>query len=124
MENQTCQNCKFFYQHYGLDGKKIFRLQCGHCAHPHLRNRKPCQKACVEFVQGENKEKELISMAKYKVRINSQVTIFEEEVVSVEADNEWEAREEARDAFKERMDAKYGWCDYDTTNIEECVKCQ
>ena len=61
MENQTCQNCKFFYQHYGLDGKKIFRLQCGHCAHPHLRNRKPCQKACVEFVQGENKEKEFVS---------------------------------------------------------------
>ena len=61
MENQTCQNCKYFYQHYGLNGKKIYRLQCGHCSHPHLRNRKPMQKACPEFVQGEIKEKEFVS---------------------------------------------------------------
>lgn len=63
-------------------------------------------------------------MAIYKVRINSQVTIFEEEVVSVSAANEWEARKAAREAFKECMDTKHGWCDYDTTCIEECIKCQ
>ena len=61
MENQTCQNCKHFYQHYGLNGTKIFRLQCGHCGLPRLRIKKPYQKACAEFVQGENKEKEFVS---------------------------------------------------------------
>ena len=61
MENQICQNCKYFRQHYGLDGKKIFRLHCGHCTQPHLRNRKPYQKACAEFIQGENREKEFAS---------------------------------------------------------------
>lgn len=63
-------------------------------------------------------------MAIYKVRINSQVTIFEEEVISVSANSPEEAKEMAEEGFRECMDAKYGWCDYDTTNIEECVKCQ
>lgn len=72
----------------------------------------------------ENKDKELINMATYKVRISSQVTIFEEEVVCVEADTPEEAKVNAGDAFREYMDTKYGWCDYDTVNIEECVKCQ
>ena len=61
MENQICQNCKYFRQHYGLDGTKIFRLHCGHCVLSHLRTKKPYQKACAEFVQGENKEKEFVS---------------------------------------------------------------
>lgn len=63
-------------------------------------------------------------MAIYKVRINSQVTIFEEEVISVSANSPEEANEMAEEGFRECMDAKYGWYDYDTTNIEECVKCQ
>ena len=61
MDNQTCQNCRYFYQHYGLDNKGFFRLHCGHCAHPHLRNRKPYQKACAEFAQGESKENAFVS---------------------------------------------------------------
>ena len=61
MDNQTCQSCKHFRQHYGLDGTKIFRLHCGHCVYPHLRNRKPYQKACANFAQGEIKEKEFVS---------------------------------------------------------------
>ena len=61
MENQTCQNCKYFYQHYGLDGTKIFRLHCGHCGKPRLRIKKPHQAACAEFEQGENTEKKFVS---------------------------------------------------------------
>ena len=61
MENQTCQNCKHFHQHYGLDGERIFRLQCGHCVLPRMKNKKPEQKACAEFEQGENKEKGFVS---------------------------------------------------------------
>lgn len=62
---------------------------------------------------------------KYKVVVNAHVTIFEEEEIVISANNEWEAREAARDAFYDCMDAKYPWFDYDTTHIEECVKeCQ
>lgn len=41
----------------------------------------------------------------------------------MEADTPEEAKVNAGDAFREHIDAKYGWCDYDTVNIEECVKC-
>ncbi len=61
MENQLCKNCKHFYQHYGLGDRGIFRLQCGHCGLPRLRIKKPCQKACVEFVPGDSKEKAFVS---------------------------------------------------------------
>ena len=60
----------------------------------------------------------------YQIRVHGQPTIFYDDVVSVKADSPEEAQEMAKDAFRECMDAKYGWCDYDTTNIEECVECQ
>ena len=60
MENQICRNCKYFRQHYGMDGKRIFRLECGHCMLPRLKTTKSHRKACLEFVQGENKEKEFV----------------------------------------------------------------
>lgn len=59
----------------------------------------------------------------FEVRITSQVTILEEEVVCVGAADEADARQAAEEAFRKAMDAKYGWCDYDTVYIEECVEC-
>ena len=61
MENQTCRNCEHFRQHYGLDGERIFRLHCGHCVLPRMKNNKPDQIACEKFVQKENKEKDIVS---------------------------------------------------------------
>ena len=61
MENQVCKNCKHFRQHYGLNEKRIFRLECGHCTLPRLKTTKPHRKACPEFVQRENKENEFVS---------------------------------------------------------------
>ena len=63
MENQTYRNCKHFHQHYGLDGERIFRMQCGHCGQHRLRIKKPYQAACTDFEQGEDKEKEFVSKA-------------------------------------------------------------
>ncbi|MBQ3000501.1 MAG: hypothetical protein IJD63_01995 [Oscillospiraceae bacterium] len=61
MENQICRKCKYFRQHYGLDGTKIFRLHCGHCVLPKMRVKKPDQKACARFVQGDDPEKKFVS---------------------------------------------------------------
>ena len=62
-------------------------------------------------------------MRTFEVRITSQVTIFEEEIVCVSAADEAEVRQAAEEAFRKAMDTKYGWCDYDTVYIEECVEC-
>lgn len=62
-------------------------------------------------------------MRTFEVRITSQITILEEEIVCVGAADETEARQAAEEAFRKAMDTKYGWCDYDTVCIEECVEC-
>lgn len=59
----------------------------------------------------------------FKVRASSHVTVLEEDTFSVGAIDEADAYEMARDAFREAMDAKYGWCDFDDVQIEECVEC-
>ena len=61
MNSQTCQNCKHFRQHYGLEETRIFRVYCGHCVLPRIKNKKPDQKACEKFAQKENKEKDFVS---------------------------------------------------------------
>ncbi len=61
MEYQTCQNCKHFRQHYGLEETRIFRVYCGHCVLSRIKNKKPDQKACEKFAQKENKEKDFVS---------------------------------------------------------------
>ena len=58
----------------------------------------------------------------FKVRVSSHVTILEEDTFSVGAIDEADARQMAKEAFDEAMDAKYGWCDYDDIHIEECVE--
>lgn len=61
MNAQLCKNCKYFHQHYGLGEQGLFRLYCGHCSLSHPKNKKPDQKACGEFVPGENKENTFVS---------------------------------------------------------------
>lgn len=50
MENQTCQTCKYYYQHYVKYGKNHFiSVDEGHCVHPRLKFRKPEAPACEKF---------------------------------------------------------------------------
>ena len=50
MTSLTCRECTYFRQHYGLDGKKIFRVYCGHCTQVRKATRKPDRAACDNFV--------------------------------------------------------------------------
>lgn len=58
----------------------------------------------------------------FQVLSTAYVTILEKDIISVAAANEADAHEMAKDAFKEAMNEKYGWCDYDDIHIEECVE--
>ena len=57
MEEKHCNSCAFFKQHYGLDGKKLYRLYCGHCTKTNgralTRNRKPDAPACERYEPAE-----------------------------------------------------------------------
>lgn len=56
MDNEYCKNCKHFMQHYGLNEKGIFRLYCGHCTLTRSKHKRPDQKACSNYIFGENRE--------------------------------------------------------------------
>ena len=56
MNNEHCKSCKYFMQHYGLNEKGIFRLYCGHCTLSRPKHKRPDQKVCDHYVQGERKE--------------------------------------------------------------------
>ena len=45
----TCQDCKFYVQHYFKRGRSYAKAFCGHCAHPRLKERKPNNPACDRF---------------------------------------------------------------------------
>ncbi len=52
MENKYCRHCMHFQQHYALNGRKIFRIYCGHCTLHTARKRRPDTIACENFAPG------------------------------------------------------------------------
>jgi hypothetical protein len=49
-ELPVCVNCRYFVRHYLRDGRP---LECGHCVHPRIKNRKTYD-YCSNFEQEEN----------------------------------------------------------------------
>lgn len=49
MDTATCKNCVHFYQHYTLTQSRATPIDCGHCAFPRLKKRRPGTPACVHF---------------------------------------------------------------------------
>ena len=51
MEEQTCECCQHFHQHYGRQGNKYYKVHCGHCSGIHIKKRTPDQKTCEYYTQ-------------------------------------------------------------------------
>ncbi len=49
MEKKHCRNCAYYYQHYALDKRKIFRVYCGHCTYKKIKKKRPDSAACEMF---------------------------------------------------------------------------
>ena len=54
----------------------------------------------------------------YRMRVHGQPTIFYEDEISIKADNPEEAKEMAKEAYKEILDKRFGWADIDTINTD------
>ena len=61
MSERRCKECKYFMQHYGLDGGKLFKVYCGHCCYLRVRRKQPDSKACGDFVEGERNEEKFVT---------------------------------------------------------------
>jgi len=53
MEQEICQDCEHFKQHYHISGEYAFLINCGHCVCPGLKHRKASAKACERFIKRE-----------------------------------------------------------------------
>ncbi len=41
MNNQHCEDCRYFLRHYTFDSRKIFRVYCGHCSAKRVGRKQP-----------------------------------------------------------------------------------
>lgn len=56
MNQNTCNTCAHYRQHYAFDQRKIFQVYCGHCAHAKAKTRRPDSKTCENYIQTEPDE--------------------------------------------------------------------
>ena len=56
MDEKFCKSCVHYIQHYGLNKRRLYRLNCGHCTFPKIRNRRPYTVACAYYMPGEADE--------------------------------------------------------------------
>lgn len=61
MQKELCSACKYFLQHYTFDGKRIFRIHCGHCTFDRIQRKQPDAKACPHFSPGSPPENAFVS---------------------------------------------------------------
>lgn len=70
--NHSCENCEFFFQHYGWYAEKFRTVKCGHCLKRNINKkdfgRFPFDNGCEEW---QPKEKEI---AKRKERLKKTLT--------------------------------------------------
>ena len=61
MEQNICNTCVYYRRHYSFDQRKIFQVNCGHCAGKRIRRKRPDAKACEDYVQRDPEESTFVS---------------------------------------------------------------
>ena len=61
MEEKTCQSCKYYHQHYGISGGRIYRVFCGHCACGRVKTKRPYAAVCENYIYSESRESEFVT---------------------------------------------------------------
>lgn len=52
MDEQQCKNCQHYLQHFALNKRRIFRVNCGHCTFTRPKRKQPDAKACENYIPG------------------------------------------------------------------------
>lgn len=61
MENNFCNSCTHYRQHYTFDHSKIFRVYCGHCTYQKIKTKRPDAKACENYLLSVSAEKAFVT---------------------------------------------------------------
>ena len=49
MKTNSCNTCAYYLQHYTLNQKDIFKVDCGHCTYGRPKRKRPDAKICDHF---------------------------------------------------------------------------
>lgn len=61
MDNNFCNTCAHYRQHYTFDNRKIFRVYCGHCTYQKFKRKRPDSKACDNYLLSESVEETFVT---------------------------------------------------------------
>ena len=61
MNDNLCDTCTYYRQHYTFDQCKIFRVYCGHCTYQRAKTKKPDAKACQNYLRSESAESTFVT---------------------------------------------------------------
>lgn len=61
MNQNTCNTCTHYRQHYTFDQRKIFRVYCGHCTYQKVKTKRPDSKACENYMHSDPSEKTFVT---------------------------------------------------------------
>ena len=61
MENNLCNTCAYYRQHYTFLDRKIFRVYCGHCTYQKAKTKRPDAKACKNYVLSDSAENAFVA---------------------------------------------------------------
>ena len=56
MENNQCKNCQYYLEHFALNKRRLFRVNCGHCTFSRAKRKQPHAKACSNFIYAPGPE--------------------------------------------------------------------
>ena len=56
MNQNTCNTCVYYRQHYSFDQRKIFRVYCGHCTFLKVKRKNPDSKSCENYIPSDPDE--------------------------------------------------------------------
>jgi len=61
MNQNTCNTCVHYRQHYAFDQRKIFRVYCGHCTYLKTKKKRPDSKVCENYMPSDPDENAFVT---------------------------------------------------------------
>jgi len=56
VNNEVCNTCAYYRQHYTFDKRHIFRVYCGHCTFLKSKRKRPDSKICENYMPADPDE--------------------------------------------------------------------
>lgn len=79
--SKTCENCRYYSQHYSKQGTRYNKVYCGHCLHKNIKNYKklslkPCEYWEDITIQKEERKKSIKEILEFMSERLNDITMI------------------------------------------------